>query len=158
MRLIQFSRDNPSTNQRFYFIGLGIPQENIKLLLEDDNFDPLAANFSVKPEICMHQMTHETILSCVRLEIKASLARKTQPWQNTAKSRGCGLEPNWRHYVVSLSKKRKRAKITILYNQAPHLTQDTNGKVTSQLDITKESQVVGPFPAGDHKASTNRRA
>ena len=47
----------------------------------------------------------------------------------------------------------------ILYNQAPHLTQDTNGKVTtSQLDITNESQVVGPFPAGDHKASTNRRA
>ena len=27
-------------------------------------------------------------------------------------------------------------------------------KVTSQLDITKESQVVSPFPAGDHKAST----
>ena len=44
-------------------------------------------------------------------------------------------------------------------DQAPHLTQDTNGKVTtSQLDITKESQEVSPFPAGDHKASTNRRA
>ena len=29
------------------------------------------------------------------------------------------------------------------YNQAPHLTQDTNGKVTtSKLDITNESQVV----------------
>ena len=38
----------------------------------------------------------------------------------------------------------KRAKIRNRYNQAPHLTQDTNGKVTtSQLDI--------PFPAGDHK-------
>ena len=45
------------------------------------------------------------------------------------------------------------------YNQAPHLTQNTNGKVTtSQLDITNESQEVSPFPAGDHKASTNRRA
>ena len=34
-------------------------------------------------------------------------------------------------------KERKRAKIKNLYNQAPHLTQDTNGKVTtSQLDIT----------------------
>ena len=43
------------------------------------------------------------------------------------------------------------------YNQAPHLTQDTNRKVkTSQLDITKESQEVSPFPAGDHKASINR--
>ena len=45
------------------------------------------------------------------------------------------------------------------YNQAPHLTQDTNGRVTmSQLDITNESQEVGLFPAGDNKASPNRRA
>ena len=38
----------------------------------------------------------------------------------------------------------KRAKIRSQYNQAPHLTQDTNGKVTtSQLDcITNESQKV----------------
>ena len=44
------------------------------------------------------------------------------------------------------------------YNQAPHLTQDTNGKVTtSQLDITNESQEVSPFTAGDHKALINRR-
>ena len=44
-------------------------------------------------------------------------------------------------------------------NQAPHLTQDTNGKVTtSQLDITDESQEVNPFPTGDHKASINSRA
>ena len=51
------------------------------------------------------------------------------------------------------------AKIRNRYNQAPHLTQDTNGKVTtSQLDITNEGQVVSPFPAGDHKASLNRRA
>ena len=52
-----------------------------------------------------------------------------------------------------------RKKIRNGYNQAPHLTQDTNGKVTtSQLDITNESQEVGPFIAGDHKASTNRSA
>ena len=45
------------------------------------------------------------------------------------------------------------------YNQVPHQTQDTNGKVTkSQLDITNESQEVSPFPAGVHKASINRRA
>ena len=53
------------------------------LFLEDDNFDPQAENISVKPEICMRQMTHETILSCVRLRNNASMARKTQPWQNT---------------------------------------------------------------------------
>ena len=56
-------------------------------------------------------------------------------------------------------KVRKRAKIRNQYNQAPHLTQDNNGKVTtSQLDMTNESQEVSPFPAGDYKASTNRRA
>ena len=49
------------------------------------------------------------------------------------------------------------AKIRNQYNQVPHLTQDTNGKVTnSQLDTTNESQEVSPFPAGDHKAHINR--
>ena len=53
----------------------------------------------------------------------------------------------------------KGAKIRNGYNQVPHLTQDTNGKMTnSQLDITNESQEVSPFPAGDHKAHINRRA
>ena len=47
---------------------------------------------------------------------------------------------------------RKRAKIRNRYNQAPNLTQDTNGKATtSQLDIPNESQKVSPIP-GDHKA------
>ena len=53
----------------------------------------------------------------------------------------------------------KGAKIRNRYNQVPHLTQDTNGKVTnSQLDTTNESQEVSPFPAGDHKAHINRHA
>ena len=53
----------------------------------------------------------------------------------------------------------KGAKITNRYNQVPHQTQDTNGKVkNSQLDTTNESQEVSPFPAGDHKAHINRRA
>ena len=51
------------------------------------------------------------------------------------------------------------AKIRNRYNQVPHLTQDTNVKVTnSQLDTTNESQEVSPFPAGDHKAHINRCA
>ena len=54
--------------------------------------------------------------------------------------------------------RKKEGKIRNRYNQAPHLTQDTNGKVMlSQLDITYESQEVSPFPAGDHNASMNRR-
>ena len=53
----------------------------------------------------------------------------------------------------------KGAKIRNRYNQVPHLTQDTNGKVTnSHLDTTNESQELSPFPAGDHKAHINRRA
>ena len=52
----------------------------------------------------------------------------------------------------------KGANIRNPYNQVPHLTQDTNGKVTkSQLDTTNESQEVSPFPAGDHKTHINRR-
>ena len=53
----------------------------------------------------------------------------------------------------------KGAKTRNRYNKVPHLTQDTNKKVTnSQLDTTNESQEVSPFPTGDHKAHINRRA
>ena len=63
---------------------------------------------------------------------------------------------HWRS--VLLLQVRKRAKIRNRYNQVPHLTQDTNGKVTtSQLDITNQSQEVSPFPSADHKTSINRR-
>ena len=58
---------------------------------------------------------------------------------------------------VALLKVSKGAKIRNRYNQAPHLTQDTKGKVTnSQLDTTNESQEVSPFPASVHKAHINR--
>ena len=54
---------------------------------------------------------------------------------------------------------KKEGKDQESINQAPHLTQDINEKVTtSQLNITNESQDVSPFPAGDRNASTNRRA
>ena len=53
----------------------------------------------------------------------------------------------------------KGVKIRNRYNQVPHLTPYTNGKVTnSQLDTTNEGQEVSPFPAGDHKAHLNRHA
>ena len=65
-------------------------------------------------------------------------------------------KPHWFLRIVRPStnflKVRKRAKIRNRYNQAPHLTQDTNGKLTtSKLDITNKSPGVSPFPAGDHK-------
>ena len=63
----------------------------------------------------------------------------------------------------SLTKERfkvsKGAKIRNRYNQVPHLTKDTKGKVTnSQLDTKSESQEVISFPAGVHKAHINRRS
>ena len=55
------------------------------------------------------------------------------------------------------SKKEGKDQESIQSSTTPD--QVTYGKVTmSQLDITNESQEVSPFPAGDHKASTNRRA
>ena len=64
-------------------------------------------------------------------------------------------ETTWPRALIFGMKVRKSAKIRNRYNQVPHLTQDTNGKVTnSQLDTTNESQEVSPFPAGDHKAKT----
>ena len=63
------------------------------------------------------------------------------------------------HNFPTAHKVSKGAKIRYQYNQVPHLTQDTKGKVTnSQLDTMNESQEVSPFPAGDHKAHINRRA
>ena len=58
------------------------------------------------------------------------------------------------HDAYTSIKVRKRATIRNQNDQAPHLTQDTNGKVTaSQLYFTNERQEVSPFPAGGHKAS-----
>ena len=60
---------------------------------------------------------------------------------------------------TSFGKVSKGEKIRNRYNQVPHLTQDTNGKVTnSQMDTTNESQKVSPIPAGDYKAHINRPA
>ena len=62
-------------------------------------------------------------------------------------------------YIDLVLKVRQRANIRDRYNQVPHLTKVTNGKVTnSQLDITNESQEVSPFPAGDQKAPIHRCA
>ena len=58
--------------------------------------------------------------------------------------------------VVKVS---KGTKIRNRYNQVPHLTKDTNEKVTnSQPDTTNESQEASPSPVDDHKAQINRCA
>ena len=53
-----------------------------------------------------------------------------------------------------ISKVSKSAKIRYRYNQVPHLTQDTNGKVTnSQLDTTNESQAILVRIPENHKGT-----
>ena len=61
-------------------------------------------------------------------------------------------------YNFNQIKVSKGAKTMNRYNQVPHLTQDTNRKVTnSQLDTTNESQEISPFPAGDYTAHIDGR-
>ena len=56
----------------------------------------------------------------------------------------------------------KGATIRNRYNQVPHLTQDTNGKVINSQLLTvrhhKREPIGQPFPSSDHKAHINRRA
>ena len=52
--------------------------------------------------------------------------------------------PELNEYPSYIYRVSKGTKIRTRYNQEPHLTQDTNGKVTNSQ--------VSPFPAGDHKA------
>ena len=71
-----------------------------------------------------------------------------------------GLVISWQksqdNGFIDLCKVSKGAKIRNRYNQVPHLTQDTNGKVINlQLDTTNESQEVSLFSVGDHKAHIN---
>ena len=54
--------------------------------------------------------------------------------------------------VLKLS---KTVKIRNRYNQVPHLTQDTIYE--SDKNTRQESQVISPFPAGDHKAARHRQ-
>ena len=79
-------------------------------------------------------------------------------YSNEAHPAACAMLETGTMSIRRTNKVSKGAKIRNGYNQAPYLTKGTNGKVTtSQLDITNESQEANPFPAGDHKASINRR-
>ena len=54
---------------------------------------------------------------------------------------------------------KKDGKDRNRYNQASHLTRDTTleSNKTTIKHHTQESQDVSPFPASDHKATTNRQ-
>ena len=110
------------------------------------------------------------VLSCVAVFTQGKLQSPNKIYTHTMekeeehKTPYLSIYSNGIHPHLSIAcllkhhlKVSKGAKIRNRYNQAPHLTQDTNGKVTnSQLDTTNESQEVSLFPAGDHKAHINR--
>ena len=65
-------------------------------------------------------------------------------------------------YRTSLSgngKVRKKVKVRNRYNQVPLPTRDTVWESDKNIvkHHTQESQEVSPFPAGDHKATRNRK-
>ena len=91
------------------------------------------------------------------INLRSLLASTTN--DNFASSKYAKIWFRSTHVFYFSIKVNKGAKIRNRYNQVPHLTQDTNGKVTnSQLDTTNESQEISPYPAGDQKAHINRRA
>ena len=104
----------------------------------------------------------------VALNVSKYAAKQTNIWKYS--SQGNSIQTNniqanlvsetdWLKSYRLRHQSNKGCKDQDRYNQVPHLTQDTNGKVTnSQLDTTNESQEVSLFPAADHKAHINRRA
>ena len=57
----------------------------------------------------------------------------------------------------SFTKVRKNANIRKRYNQVSHLTKDTTWESNKSTININKSQDVSLFPAGDHKATMNRR-
>ena len=57
------------------------------------------------------------------------------------------------------NKSKKKAKIRNRYNQVQHLTRDTlwESDKNTRKHHTQESKEASPFPAGDHKAASNRQ-
>ena len=64
----------------------------------------------------------------------------------------------WSFLIVGVYKSKKEGKDQewIQSSTTPDPGYQWESDIT--LDITNESQEVSPFPAGDHKASTNRQA
>ena len=95
------------------------------------------------------------------LEIERTYKRATcikgLIWPPLEQKKDSCFSPISSDWFIRKIKVRRRARIRNRYNQARHLTQDTNSKeTTSQLDITNESKEVSPFQAGDHKAQNKQ--
>ena len=103
----------------------------------------------LKSQSTLFQMCWDETIACL-LRLNQYLAEDKLPCSRIEHSASTGGETQTR-------KLSNGAKTRNRYNHLPHLTQDTNGKVThSQLDTTNESQEVSPFPAGDHNAHMSR--
>ena len=117
-----------------------------------DNVSPIAFSCNEAPNVLFKCAAHMS-LRCQytrRMDVNEDsdrnfTSRRTEYASIVVLKRICS-------YAIRF-KVSKGTKIRNRYNQAPHQTQDINGKVThSQLDTTNESLEASPFPAGDHKA------
>ena len=119
---------------------------------------PFYTGFTVCKNVQSSHLKKNKIYSEECIKTHMHIFRPRQKHMQSLKKIGLNCRESCAHQVpLALKAKiRKRTKIRNRYNQAPHLTQDTNGTViTSQLDITNERQEVSLFQAGDHKALIN---
>ena len=99
---------------------------------------------------CMYCLAVPQHLNYTPSSSPSPLAEMAMRWARHSRNSSLSFETafNCLLFFYSVDNKvRKKAKIRNRYNQAPYLTKDTNGKVTtSQLDITNESREVSSFP------------
>ena len=106
----------------------------------------------------MYNEIKETIIRMEYYQLIGKPANNTEKFYDHIPAY-CISKKGTKNPCLKVIKVSKGAKMRNRHNQVPHLTQDTNGKVTnSQLDTTNESQEVSPFPADDHKVHINRCA
>ena len=127
------------------------------------NIDPIAWYYNTK--VASNSFHNWFSIVCTGAILKEStclirhIKNSKWVWSGNTTITNCRLPRGTARKSHSNWKVSKCAKIRNRYNQVPHLTQDTKGKMTkSQLDTTNESTEVRPFPAGDHRAHINRRA
>ena len=106
---------------------------------------------SVRPEKCTVVRIHATKNSV----INTTYTMYNQVLQTTDSSKNLGVtlsdDLTWQKHVDITTSKVKKGK------DQESIQSSTTPDPGYQLDITNESQGVSHFPAGDHRASINRR-
>ena len=106
--------------------------------------------YTVEPELKVTKNALDVHHICIKMIVNSCTSSANDVLK--------GINTEWQ-IQRGIARSKKEDKDRNRYNLVPHLTKDTNGKVTnSPLDISNESQEVSPFSACDHGASIKRRA